>query len=146
MTFLENSKKRKILFAVAGNLIFVFLFLGSVYYLKQVSPNRDDTKLNELKAESPSIPVYPGFQRVGEDSTSRHMDASFSTNYRSSAAIDDVTAFYLSELKSTGWRYVEDSNHSYFQKNDVRLYIFSMPDQKDWNYSLSLVWQNPSNY
>ena len=140
------SRSRKLLVSIAIQILFAGLFLGAVHYLKQVSPNRDDAKLEEIKSEVAEIPIYPYFQNVGEYYTSRYMDASASLYYRSNTSLGSVRTFYDRELPKLGWEIKEVGDSFYYQKNDLRLTIEHRPDQSDWNFAIGIDWKNSGNY
>ncbi|MGE3384946.1 MAG: hypothetical protein AB7L70_18610 [Pyrinomonadaceae bacterium] len=141
-----GRSKRKFV-EILVQLLCVGLFLGFIYYLKQSSPNRDDAKLDEIKMEAVKIPVFPSFQKYADDDyTSRHMDASASLYFRSSAGLGSVRSFYDRELPKLGWEIKETGDSFYYQKNDLRLTIEYRPDQSDWNFALGIDWKNPTNY
>jgi hypothetical protein len=143
----EMSLRRKKFIEITVGLLFVGLFLGFIYYLKQSSPNRDDAKLNEIKMEAAKIPIHPTFQKVVDnDYTSRHMDASASLYFRSNAGLGSVRAFYDRELPELGWEIKKTGDFFYYQKNDLCLSIEYRPEQSDWNFALGIDWKNPVNY
>jgi len=135
----------KICVTVVIQVVFVGSFLGWAYYLKRSSPNRDDAKLEEIKTEIVKLPLHPSFQKIGEDYSSRHMDAGGTLYYRSNANGESVRAFYATELPKLGWQIDRETNPPFFHKNDLRLRIEYRPDQSDWNYALDVEWKNPNN-
>lgn len=124
-------------------ILFVIIFLLSVNFLKENSPNKNDNKLNEIYDKVADVAVYPDFVKVGEDNSSRYLDAGVYQYYRSSAKYESVRNFYLSSLSQKGWTYKQDdSDKLIFQKGDITLYIDYAPKSSDWNYGLSYVWRN----
>jgi hypothetical protein len=121
---------------------FVAGFLLLMAFLKKESPNRDDAKLSQIYGEVDKVPIFPGFVKVGEQSSSRFMDAGVYQYFRSPADYESVKMFYESNLGMLGWDLAEaDSRKLVFRKADLTLQIDYRPESSDWNYGLSYVWR-----
>lgn len=134
-------------------VVFASLFLFFLYVAKDMSPNRNDAKLEELQLLSTQIPVVPKSKKVGTFYSSRFLDAGLYNYYSSTAKYDEVERFYLSTLTQEGWvRANEQSPPLYkegearkltFKKGEYRLIIEYAGDgtNRSWNYALNLLWR-----
>lgn len=123
-------------------ILFVIVFLAGYHYLKENSLNAKDAKLNGIQQISKEVPFHSSFTKVGENTSSRHMDAGLYQYFRSPTDFGTVKGFYISELTQKGWTQIKDEDKLVFRKNDISLFIEHHPKASDWNYGFSYVWRN----
>ena len=123
-------------------ILFVIGFLAAFHYLKETSPNAQDTKLNEIRLISEGIPIHPDLIKIEERESSRHMDAGLYQYFHSGRDFENVQEFYVYNLTKIGWTQIQDENKLAFRKNDITLFIeHRVGKDKDWNYGFSYVWR-----
>ena len=152
----NNISLKSLALKVLPAAAFVLLFLTFAQWVKQASPNRDDTKLKELQQLASEVPVPPGFSAVSVHSSSRGMDAGVYKTYRSAADYDEVKRFYSDALPARGWLPSKEKSHESllvdtdgkdleFQKGDMRIHIEytgGTASSGSWNYSVNYLWDN----
>lgn len=132
--------------------------VGPSISCKRFSPNREDVKLKDVQQISSKLPVYPGFQDTGGGSSySKSMVASIHKTYRSDARFDDVKMFYATQLTPAGWQLTKDGalkgdwwqdfggrelRFEQGQYSVVIEYIGEKAVEPDWNYGVSIVWDD----
>jgi hypothetical protein len=92
---------------VLGILI---ISLGSVlaYFAKKHSPNRDDAKLYEIRQLYSQLPLPPDFKETGSDFMSKAELAQEGKYFSSKSKYEEVKAFAVQHLSSSGWTLVQD--------------------------------------
>jgi len=142
----------------AITMILAAVLLVPAISCKRLSPNRDDVKLKEVQQLASALPIYPGFEETGGGSTySKSMSASVHKSYRSSARFDDVKTFYTTQLTQSGWQLTKDrtlkdgwsrdlgGRELRFEKGQYYVaieYIGEKAIDPDWNYGISVGWNN----
>jgi hypothetical protein len=139
-------------------LILAIAVLVPTINCKRLSPNRDDVKLKVVQQLSAALPVYAGFEDTGGGNTySKSMVASIHKHYRSPAHFDDVKTFYATHLTQSGWQLTEDrtlkdgwgqdrgGRELRFERGQYSVvieYIGEKAVGPDWNYGISVVWDD----
>jgi hypothetical protein len=145
-------------YSIGGIIVIILIFVLQALmpdWSKQLSPNRDDAKLKELRKLAFDTPTYPEFDVVSETSGSRDIGAHISERYRSSASYDNVKKFYSDVLLTKGWVISEERDlksflvtHEWkeliFKKDDISIVIeYRGRDSlsQQYNYSVSYSWK-----
>jgi hypothetical protein len=156
LTGFRKVSLRSWVIRLAPSVIFIAAFLLVVHYAKEQSANRDDAKLDVLRALADKTPVFSGFSEVDRRETSRAIDAGVYRMYHSSAAYEEVKSFYVASLVPHGWSIAKErtldsvfsDNYGHeltFQKADLRIVIeHSGMDRSSgkWNYAVNFVWRS----
>ena len=139
-------------------MIFAVVVVVPAISCKRFSPNRDDVKLQEVQRLASALPLYPDFHDTGGGGTySKSISASVHKSYRSSARFEDVKMFYATQLTQTGWQLTKDrtlkdgwsrdlgGRELTFERGQFSVvieYIGEKAIEPDWNYAISVGWDN----
>jgi hypothetical protein len=112
--------------------------------LSQAEANRK--YVPELRKLAEQTPIYPGFQKIGEEVVLKQTMVSFFTYYKSDAKFSDIRNFYDHILTKQGWRLSErfggasGESTIVYRRGDYEITVA----QGDWSerYSIVFLW-NP---
>ncbi|HBB88251.1 MAG TPA: hypothetical protein DC047_11605 [Blastocatellia bacterium] len=125
-------------------------------YSKDHSPNRGDAKLKEIESMYSQLPIYPDFQEVAHNFSSKDVSVMTGKSYMSSAKYADIRSFYSDRLSASGWQLTNERNMKdwwrdfggrqlTFRKGQYSIVIEYRGDKKpnpDWNYVIDFEWHD----
>lgn len=138
---------------VLGLLI---IALGSVlaYFAKKHSPNRDDTKLYEVRQLYSQLPLPPDFKETGSGFMSKTELAEETKYFSSNSKYEDVKAFAVQHLTSSGWTLVRErsmkdwgkdlgGHELKFRKGEYWIVIEYAGEKAtdQWDYAVAVEWK-----
>jgi len=134
----------------------LIIALGSVlaYFAKKHSPNRDDTKLYEVRQLYSQIPLPPDFKETGSAFSSKTESAMEDKYFSSKSKYEEIRAFFLQHLTSSGWTLEQERSMTdwgtdlggrqlKFRKGEYWIVIeYSGEKATDqWNYAVTVEWK-----
>lgn len=135
-------------------LLIVAVVCVMAYFAKKHSPNRDDTKLYELRQMYSTFPLPSDFQEIGSSFQSKAELALVTKYFRSKSRYDEVKTFYIQHLIETGWvlaneRPMKDwftdfgGRELEFSKGEYSVVIEYAGERasNDWNYGIAIEWR-----
>lgn len=151
----ERSSKRvdyarKILLGIL--IIAVVSILA--YFAKKHSPNRDDTKLYEVRQLNAQLPSPPDFKETGSDFMSKAELAQQGKYFSSKSKYEEVKSFFVQHLTPAGWTVVEDRSMTdwgrdlggrqlKFRKGEYWIVIEYAGERAtdQWDYAVAVEWK-----
>ncbi|HYR76175.1 MAG TPA: hypothetical protein VEM96_10065 [Pyrinomonadaceae bacterium] len=144
---------RKILL---GIMIIVVVSIFA-YFAKKHSPNRDDTKLYEVRQLYSQLALPPDFKETGSSFQSKAEGALEEKYFSSKSKYEEVKGFVLQHLTPAGWTLVEDRSMTdwgrdlggrqlKFRKGEYWIVIEYAGEKASdqWDYAVTVEWKKSS--
>ena len=100
----------------------------------------------ELRKIADRTPLYPGFQKTGEDVVLKDRMAYFFTSYRCDAQFADIQAFYERVLPQQGWAppkrinaFPYDMNDDHYRRGDYFIAV-EQHNAESNRFSIVFIW------
>jgi hypothetical protein len=134
----------------------LIIAVGSIlaYFAKKHSPNRDDAKLYEVRQLYSQLPLPPDFKETGSSFQSKTELAMEEKYFSSKSKYEDVKAFAVQHLTSSGWTLVQERSMTdwgqdlggrqlKFRKGEYWIVIEYAGEKAtdQWDYGVTVEWK-----